>query len=799
MKKYRIIGILISLLILSFPLEMAAQIKPIEEMTREDVLKISYDELINMPLDKLIKLAEIVGISLDELYEMILNKDVTIASKRQESTLEAPLSTTVITGDEIRKSGVTSIGEVFRLIPGFIVREQTPSNYDIHIRGNDNIPPGNLMLYSANISTLVMVNGRIIYNYLFGGTFWGTIPIDIIDIERIEVVRGPAAALYGPNAVTGVINIITKENVPEKLSVNADIQGGNLNTLIANVDVSKSFDEKFSMRFSGNYHSIDRFQNTSYFFPSTYRDYFTVDRLEDPNPDNFGIPIKPDTTAEGYYPDPFLSQNTLGLNAFLTFTPKDDINITLNTGMQQAEIISAMLDDSNIATSRQESISKYVQLKADAKGFSLNMSYNAGLIDPSVGSYGLRMDYATMSAGLEYQYDKIKNLVIRPGISFEQTMNDDSDYAAAQSLLLGRRELQYFAWSLRADYMMFDRLRLIGAVRQDSYNYPETPYLSYQAIGSFKINDNNFLRAVYSTSSNSSFILPTHTTYDWQKLPPNSLFPGYPGWLLRFDGSKDLDLTTTKMIEIGFRSRITKNVQLELEFFRHETSDFISFMPDSVYLLPNPANPYLILDTDPSTPTPDPVPYRTHLSYQNLDVTSVQLGVTAHIKIALSDKATVRLFGTLQKSELNDYYPFSTDQLITEMITDIVVTNYGPLLAGGTTPGPITYGTLPDKLVDVENESTPTFFGGFEVNYTPAPKLNINMNTYYYTSQKYKHKHGDFDIEAKTIINAKLMYNFWRENSIYFNVRNLIGNDSQEFGFLDKIGRKYLIGLNLKF
>ena len=90
-----------------------------------------------------------------------------------------------------------------------IVREQSNGNYDIYLRGMDNVPP-NAPFEGNSTTTLVMIDNRPIYSYLKGGTFWETFPVDINDVEKIEVIRGPAAALYGPNAVNGVINIITR-------------------------------------------------------------------------------------------------------------------------------------------------------------------------------------------------------------------------------------------------------------------------------------------------------------------------------------------------------------------------------------------------------------------------------------------------------------------------------------------------------------------------------------------------------------------------------------------------------------
>src|SRR5919107_404523 len=147
------------------------------------------------------------GLSLKDL----LNVKIVSASKKSELLFEAPLSASVVTKQDIHRAGATSIMEALRLVPGMIVREQSNGNYDIHLRGMDNVPPNAPFDVTSNTTTLVMIDNRPVYSYLRGGTFWETLPVDINDVEKIEVVRGPAGALYGPNAVNGVINIITRE------------------------------------------------------------------------------------------------------------------------------------------------------------------------------------------------------------------------------------------------------------------------------------------------------------------------------------------------------------------------------------------------------------------------------------------------------------------------------------------------------------------------------------------------------------------------------------------------------------
>lgn len=172
---------------------MGCLAKLVPSFAQSDSLRNYADELLEF------RVRDMYNLSTEDL----LNQKVSIASKESESLFEAPFSTSVITKEDIQKAGSTSLMEALRLIPGLIVREQTNGNYNIHIRGGENVQQNTVFATSANTTTLVMVDNRPVYNYYQGGTFWESIPIDLNDIERIEFVRGASSAMYGPNAVSG--------------------------------------------------------------------------------------------------------------------------------------------------------------------------------------------------------------------------------------------------------------------------------------------------------------------------------------------------------------------------------------------------------------------------------------------------------------------------------------------------------------------------------------------------------------------------------------------------------------------
>ena len=133
--------------------------------------------------------------------EQLMNIQVTSVSKKGESLSKTAASVFVITAEDIRRSGLHSLPEVLRLAPGVQVARSSAGSWAVSIRGfNDE--------FSNKL--LVLVDGRSIYSELFSGVFWDAHDMALDEIERIEVIRGPVAAMWGTNAVNGVIDIITK-------------------------------------------------------------------------------------------------------------------------------------------------------------------------------------------------------------------------------------------------------------------------------------------------------------------------------------------------------------------------------------------------------------------------------------------------------------------------------------------------------------------------------------------------------------------------------------------------------------
>ena len=134
--------------------------------------------------------------------EDLMNLKVTSVSKTQQKMSQAAAAIFVITREDIHRSGATNIPDLLRIVPGLDVAQINASTWAISARGFN-------QQFSNKL--LVLIDGRALYTPLLGGVNWDTQDVPLEDIDRIEVIRGPGATVWGSNAVNGVINIVTKK------------------------------------------------------------------------------------------------------------------------------------------------------------------------------------------------------------------------------------------------------------------------------------------------------------------------------------------------------------------------------------------------------------------------------------------------------------------------------------------------------------------------------------------------------------------------------------------------------------
>jgi outer membrane receptor for ferrienterochelin and colicins len=152
-----------------------------------------------------------------DVLEQIFHEPVTAsATGEPQRASDAPVNIEIITQDDIRRSGATNLPDVLQYVSGVDVRRYGVADAEVGIRGYNQ---------SYNPRLLVMVDGRQVYSDDYGHVVWASIPVQLDEIRQIEVIKGPNSALYGFNAVGGVINIITFDPLRDKVNV-ATLRGG---------------------------------------------------------------------------------------------------------------------------------------------------------------------------------------------------------------------------------------------------------------------------------------------------------------------------------------------------------------------------------------------------------------------------------------------------------------------------------------------------------------------------------------------------------------------------------------------
>ncbi|MBF0559291.1 MAG: TonB-dependent receptor plug domain-containing protein, partial [Nitrospirae bacterium] len=140
---------------------------------------------------------------LDLSIEDLMNVEAVTANKKPVKVADTAAAIYVITQEDIRRSTATTVPDLLRMVPGLQVARVNAVAWAVSARGFNGVYDDKL---------LVLVDGRTVYNPFFSGVYWHTLDMPMEDIERIEVIRGPGATLWGANAVNGVINIITKNS-----------------------------------------------------------------------------------------------------------------------------------------------------------------------------------------------------------------------------------------------------------------------------------------------------------------------------------------------------------------------------------------------------------------------------------------------------------------------------------------------------------------------------------------------------------------------------------------------------------
>jgi len=744
------------------------------------------------------------NMSLDEL----LNVDIVVtASKQPEDLFEAPLSVTIIKKEDIYRSGATSIMEALRLSQGLIVREVTPGNYDVQIRGFDDMTKNNYITLPYNTTILVMIDNRIVYSYFSGGTFWETLPIDIHDIERIEVVRGPASALYGPNAATGVINIITSHATEKGLNAFASGTIGSGNSKIVNTNVGYNWNDKTKLTFSANFTHRNRLDDQYYNWSKA--EYTSLDNM------NMMMEIEKNHTAHDIWNykdfsdslhtnyDVNLSLQKMGANIFFEHQFNQQTNVNLAFGTQKSQCQKPGFLNFATPLSQNNSTSYYVDSKI--KFQNLFGQFNLSTGEDLNSHPGNSFKFINTDANVEYLME-FNKFSLRPGMSYK--------FCSYQSPIINkspfdftilnyqfteeRRKMNSIAGSLLADWHPLNNVRIIGGGRIDKFNINKNYFLNFELGATYRINKSNLIRAVYSHASRSPFILDTYLNatldfyYPYQVESNKS--PVYMEIEQNLLAKQDKKYPTTNSLEFSWRTKLSEKVNFDTEIFFQSIKNLIISnayreLRTKIQLTPETKVDSIISGSGSAK-----------IYFENFDVGATQYGLSFMLQYKPNSKFDLKFYGTAQKTTLNGI----TDVRFNTTDTKISIDN------ASNTMNTITLSNT--NMTLWSEKLTPTIYGSFILNYMPTKKWNVNLNSYMYSKQVFAgipffnivsdytgiFYNNFMTIKPYAILNAKVIYNVKENTKVFASFRNMLGKH-REFGFTDNIGTSLLFGFQWNY
>jgi iron complex outermembrane receptor protein len=188
--------------------------------------------------------ADLTSIGLENLMQL----EVTSVSRHEEPLFRAASAITVLTAEDIARSGATNIPDLLRTVPGMNVAQINANTWAVSARGFNG--------QYAN-KMLVLVDGRTVYNPVFSGVYWDVLDVLLGDVQRIEVIRGPGATAWGANAVNGVINIITKP-ASAVSGVSAVVSGGSHSNAYGRIEVTRPAGPSADFRLFAKYRNTGR-------------------------------------------------------------------------------------------------------------------------------------------------------------------------------------------------------------------------------------------------------------------------------------------------------------------------------------------------------------------------------------------------------------------------------------------------------------------------------------------------------------------------------------------------------------
>lgn len=473
-----------------------------------------------------------ISLSAEPSRELLLFQEIPTVftvSKKEQTVSESPSAVSIITDEDIRAYGATNIPDLLRMLPGVDVLAISATDYNVNIRGFNK---------EATHKLLVLIDGRSVNLDFMGIVLWESLPITMEEIKRIEIVKGPGSAIWGGNAYSGIINIVTRRPV-EALGTTASVSYGERNTQIGSV-----------------IHG-DRKGSTSYMISAGWK------QENNWNDNNWGLSV---VRGNGS-----LAMETKKGNFTLEQALTNSASMTISGGVVSSygEVLTAA------DVYRRDNTSTHLKLDYQRDWLRFHTYWNGlytGIKEKAINSGDFNIKTDTYDTELQGIFDAGNSNSIVTGVSVRVNTVDSK-------LLSGHSQQDIWGLYLQDDLKLTERLIFTAGARYDQH--PLAGWnLSPRAALVYTPKEGHTLRLSYTTA----YLLPTFVE---SYLDRNVS-------IVNFRGNRDVKPGKIRSLEAGYQGHLTDRIKGTAELFYNELEDFITFLPtpDAVLLFGNTYSKY---------------------------------------------------------------------------------------------------------------------------------------------------------------------------------------------------------------
>ena len=483
------------------------------------------------------------GDLMGDAYERV----VVTASRYGQSPLDSPSTVAVLTEQDIQMSGATDVPELLRRVAGIDVMSLASSQAEVSIRS-----------FNRELSNkvLVLIDGRSVYSDLLGSVFWSHLPIGLQEIDRIEIIRGPGSAVYGANAVTGVINILTKR--PGEGKGGLVLEAGSPGYLKGDALVTGRQD-RTSYRMSAGYHQTGRWQQEV-----AVDDYSSLEPLTDDQDQAMSV-MRADARVDRSFLDRgYLSVSggyAEGPSEFYSLGALGDYGWDMENGYARADVAYGPVHLRGFYNSVDGRLGPWYQQVGER---SLVTDINSDVIDAEIeGNHSLETGPVThrMNAGVGYRYKLV-----------------EGEYFAGEDAPDGRRSETHLN-AFAQEQASIGPVNLVGSFRVDKHPLVAVKQtLSPRAAAIVRVADHTSVRLSGGTSFRAPTFLESYTDLE---LPVSA-----DGVFLRVQGSQDLVPERIVSGEVGVHDESTSFHTADVAVYVNRVTHLIGLSSSEAALVP---------------------------------------------------------------------------------------------------------------------------------------------------------------------------------------------------------------------